>query len=795
MAGVSTTASVMAFEIQQESEQFLAAHCYDCHGDGSKEGGLALDQLERDVSDPASFAVWERIFDRVVDEEMPPADIDERPTTVELNEFRHVLGATLTNTHAAEKGTVLRRLNRREYQNTLNDLFGVSLDLEGMLPEDARSHEFDNVGEALGISMTHMQRYIQAAGLVFDTAVARTTEAPKPRLIDCYYRPSEVERVIGRTVKRLQDGALVRFSRSGLSSGHLREGSTPASGRYRVRVTGYAWQSNEPVVVQISATSYTAGAEQPVIGFASFPPGDATTVEFEASLDARYMLRINPYDIFDPNHYKRNDIDNYKGPGFALLSATMEGPMIDEFPLRGHRLIFDGIKRVEVEPQNPNDKKKRWYKPRFKIQSNYESADAEQSLKRIATAAFRRPVTGDDVVPYLELFATERKKGETFEAALRTVVISVLCSPRFLYLDEPPGRLDDFALGSRLSYFLTRTLPDRDLLQLAAAGQLTASAEVLSQQVDRLMRHPHFDRFIADFADAWLNLREIDFTVPDGKIYPEYDQFLHDSILKETRAFLKELIHSNHPVSAVVKSDFAMLNSRLADHYGVPGVQGVALRKVKLPSDSVRGGLLSQASILKVTANGTNTSPVVRGVWVMERIMGVTPPPPPPGVPGVEPDIRGASTLRELLDKHRAFPNCQSCHEKIDPPGFALEQFNPIGGLRSRFRSIGNGDQVNSTIRGLAVRYRLGPDVDASGEFPDGRQFDDFREFRDHLARDEREIAGALTRKLLTFATGREMGFSDRPEIDRIVAASATRQYRIRDLVHQVIASRIFQQR
>jgi hypothetical protein len=309
------------------------------------------------------------------------------------------------------------------------------------------------------------------------------------------------------------------------------------------------------------------------------------------------------------------------------------------------------------------------------------------------------------------------------------------------------------------------------------------------------MRHPHFGRFITDFTDAWLNLREIDFTAPDSTLFPEYDQFLHDSILKETRSFIEELIHANHPVSAVVKSDFAMLNSRLAAHYGIPGVQGVQLRKVSLPRDSVRGAILSQASVLKVTANGTNTSPVVRGVWVMERIMGVTPPPPPPGIPGVEPDIRGASTLRELLDRHRDSPNCQSCHRKIDPPGFALEQFNPIGGMRDRFRSIGNGDRVDTTIRGRAVRYRLGPNVDASGRLTDGSSFANFREFRDLLVQDQRQIARALTRKLLTFATGREMGFSDRSELDQIVAASAGRQYRIRDLIYQVVASRIFQEK
>lgn len=773
---------------------FFASYCNECHADGASEGGLALDELKTDLSQAATFARWERIFDRIRDGEMPPKD-ETQPTKAERSAFESTLGGRLAEAHAAAKGTVLRRLNRREYQNTLNDLFGTSSKLEGMLPEDARSHEFDNVGESLGVSMTHLQRYIEAAGLVFDDAVARTTEAPEPQLVECYYRPSEVERVIGKSVKRLDDGALVRFSPGGLSGGHLREGGTREPGKYRIRITGYAYQSDKPVVVNVSGTSYQAGAEQPLFGFFAFPPGKPTTFEVVTWIDSRYMLRINPYGIFDPDERKRTDVNTYKGPGFALLSATLEGPLVDEFPSRGHQLIFDGLNRVEVEPRNPNDKRKPWYKPEFKIESKDEAADAKRSLKRVALYAFRRPVTEEDVAPYVELFAAQREQGESFETSLRTAVVAILSSPSFLYLNEPSGQLNDFALANRLAYFLTRSAPDRTLLSLAYRKQLTQNPGVLREQTERLMASPKFDRFLTDFSDAWLNLREIDFTAPDRQLFPEYDEFLHDSIRKETEAYLRELIDSNLPVSNVVKSNFAMLNSRLADHYGLASVDGVEVRKVALPADSVRGGFLTQASVLKVTANGTNTSPVVRGVWVMERIFGETPPPPPPGIPGVEPDIRGASTLRELLDKHRNSTNCQSCHRKIDPPGFALEQFNPIGGFRDRFRSIGEGERVSTTVAGRNVRYRLGPPVDASGTLATGESFEDFREMRDILAADQDRLAKALATKLLTFATGREMGFSDRAEIARIVAQSAKQDYGVQDLIHLVIASRIFQEK
>ena len=244
-----------------ELSKILETHCYDCHGDGAKKGGLAMDELSNKLNDPAVFAKWELIYDRALNGEMPPKKIKDRPTREELSLLYKNLGQALVTQHAHEKGTVLRRLNRREYENAMNDLFGTDLKLEEMLPEDGRSHEFDVVGEALGMSMTHLRRYLDAAGQVFDAAIAKTAEAPKAKLIDCTYRESEVEREVGKTLKRLKDGALVRFSASGLSGGHLREGGTRRPGTYRVRVTGYAHQSDKPVAVSIAGVSYAAGSE------------------------------------------------------------------------------------------------------------------------------------------------------------------------------------------------------------------------------------------------------------------------------------------------------------------------------------------------------------------------------------------------------------------------------------------------------------------------------------------------------------------------------------------------------
>jgi hypothetical protein len=778
--------------------EILEVHCYDCHGDGARKGGLAINELSGKLDDPAVFAKWELIYDRVGKGEMPPAKVKERPTREERASIYRNLGQALVTQHAHEKGTVLRRLNRREYENAMNDLFGTNLKLEEMLPEDGRSHEFDVVGEALGVSMIHLQRYLEAAGLVFDAAIAKTSEAPKPQLIECRYRESEVERTTGKGARRLEDGALVRFSSSGLSGGHLREGSTPRPGMYRVRVTGYAYQSDKPVAVSISGESYAAGSEKPQIGFASFPPGKPTTVEVHAWLERNYMLRINPYGIFDPDHYTRakqgTSILDYKGPGFAFLSATMEGPLVREFPSRGHRLIFGKLERREIEPRNPGDKKKSWYKPSFEIVSENESLDAARAIKRLATFAFRRPVTDGEVAPYRALFKEEREKEEPFEGALRTVFTALFSSPHFLYLREKPGRLDDFALANRLSLFLARTLPGRELLILAYQGKLTQEPGALRKETERLLKHERFDRFLTDFTESWLDLRDMDFTTPDKKLYPEFDRSLQLFMVMETEAFLRELIESNLPASNVVKSDFAMLNQRLAEHYGIPGVTGIEIRKVKLPAGTPRGGFLSQGSVLKVSANGTTTSPVLRGVWVMERILGISPTPPPPGIPGVEPDIRGAETLRELLAKHRSLESCRGCHAKFDPLGFALESFNPIGGYREHYRSLNpKAPRIDRLAKGRQVQYRQGPAVDASGTFEDGFAFAGFTEFQRHLARQPENLTRAFVRKLLTFATGRELGFSDRAEVERIVKESARNGYRVRDLIYLVVGSSIFQ--
>jgi len=793
---VITSALSAATPFSKKTEAFLESHCFDCHGDGVAKGGLDFEKLGRDLSDAAVFAKWEQIFDRVTVGEMPPAKVKDRPEAKELTAFRAALEPRLVQSHAAAKGTVLRRLNRREYENTMNDLFGTSLELEDMLPEDGRSHEFDNVGDALGVSMQHMQMYLKAAGLVLEEAITKTTEPPEPqKIVGRYTDDKGVKKFVGDQWLKLKDDSIVRFARTGYPTGMIRSARTRQEGFYRIKVHGFAYQSDKPVTFSVGLTTFQRGVRKPVLDYFSFPPGGPDkmhTVELTVKIGANYMISIEPYGIVDPDlGIRRRDktpITTVKTPGLGIHSVEMEGPLYAEFPSAGHKLLLAGIKRVEIPPRNPNDRNKSKYKPQFEIKSADENTDAEQALGRLANAAFRRPVDAHEIVPYVKLFEAERAKGETFESALRTAATAVLSSPHFLFLREPAGALDGYAIASRLSYFLNRTEPDDELMVLARAGKLRAN---LRAQTERLLKDKRFERFITDFTEAWLNLRDMDFTIPDRSLYPEYEPYLRFSMSLETEAFLRELITGNYPVANIVKSDFAMINDRMAEHYGIAGVTGSHFRKVKLPENSWRGGFLSQGSVMKVSANGSVTSPVVRGVYVMERILGITPTPPPPNIPGVEPDIRGASSLRELLDKHRNVASCASCHNHIDPLGFALESFDVTGMRRDRFRSKG-GDKVNAIVRGRKVVYRLGPEVDSSGKFLDGTRYQDFRAYRDYLAKHDDRLARAFAGKLLTFATGRELGFSDRDELDRIVADTAQNNYRIRDLLHRIIQSEIF---
>ena len=327
-----------------------------------------------------------------------------------------------------------------------------------------------------------------------------------------------------------------------------------------------------------------------------------------------------------------------------------------------------------------------------------------------------------------------------------------------------PGKLDDFDLATRLSYFLWSSTPDDTLAELASRGEL-GKPDVLRQQVERMLDDPKAHALTENFTGQWLSLRNLKATIPDKKLYPDFDELLEYSMPRETYLFFEEILKDDRSVLEFVHSDWSMLNERLATLYGIPDVAGSAFRKVQLPAGCHRGGVLTQAAVLKVTANGTNTSPVVRGAWVLDHILGTPPPPPPKDVPAIEPDIRGAKTIREQLTKHRQIESCASCHTKIDPPGNALENFDVIGGWREFYRTIPGGGRKQvkiTTAKGRSNGVGKGPNVDAADELPGGRKFADIDGFKQLLLDDPDQLARGLTEKLLVYATGHGLEFADR---------------------------------
>jgi uncharacterized protein DUF1592/uncharacterized protein DUF1588/uncharacterized protein DUF1585/uncharacterized protein DUF1587/uncharacterized protein DUF1595/cytochrome c len=421
--------------------------------------------------------------------------------------------------------------------------------------------------------------------------------------------------------------------------------------------------------------------------------------------------------------------------------------------------------------------------------------DAERFIRGFVQRAYRHPASDKEIGVFIGLFKEQFAQGRGFAKSMLTAYTAVLSSPGFIYVKETSGRLDDYALASRLSYFLWNSEPDEALRALAAAGQLHQPG-VLEAQTDRLMNDGRFRRFIEAFTDYWLDLRKMDDTSPSSTLYNDYelDDSLKAASLEETRLFVEELFRKDLPARDIVSSDFTFLNERLAQHYGVPGVTGANLRRVTLPKDSVRGGLMTQASVLKVTANGTTTSPVLRGHWITERILGVETP-PPPKVPSIEPDIRGAVTIRQQLEKHRADPSCASCHNKMDPPGLALESFDVMGGWRDRYRATKEGATPASGIgmdgQKFAFCYAL--PVDCSGALPDGRTFRDVRALKALLLSDPVSIARNLARQLAVYATGAPVRFSDREQIERIVQRTQAGDYGVRTILRQLVQSDLFQ--
>ncbi len=792
-----TTSALAAASAPAPVSQFLQQHCADCHDADTKKGGLDLVALDADFSKPESARMWIRIHDRVRDGEMPPPK-KKQPVATEKQSFLTALAGDLTKADLAQKGTVLRRLNRVEYENTIRDLLGVRTELAELLPEDGKAHGFDNIGEALDLSAVQLQRYMEAADKAITDAVKKSPQ-PVRETKSFTIDQGKGAGNVGKSWLKRADGAVVVFNNGGFPSPQFDAFRAPAEGTYRLRLTAYGYQIAEPVSFQLYQGTFGRNADSELTGLFSVPPNKPTTVEATVYLRRGQTFRVLPQGM--PNPYqgiKENGPAGYKGPGLAIQTLQIDGPIFTEWPGRGHRLLFGTLPVRGGSTGNAGGGKKKFQKGPVNTSGEIVSAnptmDAGRLLQTFVPAAFRRPVGSEKITPYLQLALDELKGGANFETAMRTAYIAVLTSPDFLYLREAAGKLDDYALASRLSYLLWSSAPDADLLAAAGRRELSQS-EKLRAQTERLLKDPRAERFTRNFTGQWLNLRDIDFTAPDKQLYPEFDDVLKNSMVRETELFFDEVLRSNLSALSFVHSDWTMLNERLATHYRIAGVKGPEFRKVTLRPEHHRGGVLTHGSVLKVSANGTTTSPVVRGAYVLDRILGTPPPPPPPGVPGVEPDIRGAQTLRQQLDKHRNLETCNGCHRVIDPPGFALENYDVTGGWRENYRSLGKDfpKPPAELIAGVKnVQWRVGPKVDAAGVTPDGKTFASLADYKRQLLATPEKFTGALAGKLATYGTGRGMGFSDRAEVDRIAKAAAAKGNGFRDLVHEVVQSELF---
>lgn len=839
-----------------EVREFLESHCSYCHDADTQEGGLDLTSLNWPASDGDSMNVshvessqtaWERVLTKVKSGEMPPAT-EKRPNEADANSFTEQLSGRLRDVSLGRQQTqgrvVYRRLNRSEYTHTLHDLLGISTPLEEMLPEDGTAEGFDNVGQALNLSVAHLERYLKAADIALREATAATPE-PQTRTIRTDFEETWHDYNHGFQNSQwinADDGNLAIVSGGGsIAHGTLRAWAPPvADAKYRFRFRARAMMKrrvdgeqvlthDRSIIARVGIASQLKDGLAQSQCFYELSPKEYREFVFEARVPSGHTFSIAPHRVVPVEPDERAMV---QGMCVVVDWIDIEGPLHASasngggaacWPPRGHQLLYGDL---QLEPASAGISG-----PVYRVNSDKPDIDARRLIARFLPIAFRRPVSDAEIETHLELFREQLSLGRPFDDALRAAYKMALTSPQFLFLREVPGRLDDFAVASRLSYGLIGSLPDERLRRLASEGKLS-KPELLRQETERLLAHPLSNRFVKSFLGSWLNLRDIDFTQPDLKLYPEFDSYLQSSMVAESESYFQYLIDENLSVRHIVDSEFAILNARLAEHYGLsaafaaaqpsanqrfvsvaPDVDGEKrdpmharvsegsfppeherLIRCELPPGSPRGGVLTQGAVLKVSANGTTTSPIVRGAYVLERILGTPPDPPPSNVPAVEPDTRGATTIREQLKKHRDSPACASCHAKLDPPGFALESFDVTGRWREQYRILPES-ATDKRVKnaGSDVRYyELGPVVEPHYQLADGRKFADIHEFKQLMLEDTRQIARCMVEKLVTHLTGATPQFADNEVIEEILDATKNEGYRLRDLLHGVVQSRVF---
>jgi hypothetical protein len=807
----------------KEVESILENRCIECHDSDEAKGGLNLVTLPRDLQDPALRERWIRIHDRVRAGEMPPKN-EDLPDA----ERARMIATLATTITAVDRADVMqygrgpmRRLTRVEFENNLRTLLKLpNLDIRDKLPEDRDSHGFTKVSALLDMSHVQLDAYLDATETALRTALA----GPKPpaaavtqQFTGVNLFPS-VSTFGGREAMFFaRDGRMVPITDAELKAmspeqredsalelalfrsatwpyfGYPRGFISKEGGAYRVRFKGRAVRqvrdfrlvpAHEPVTMSFRARKPSgpdvSGDVRETGGWMDLEP-EAREFETTIHLKAGETFEYSPLGL--PVPFIRTDggfFYDYPPPppeghrGVAIQWLEVTGPIAaTDWPPQSHRVLFDNV------PPGGGD-----------------AADAERLLRRFASLAALRPMSDEAHQPFLKVIRAKLASGAAFPDALLAGYQALLCSSHCLYLTEPL-RVDPaahFAIANRLSHFLWNARLDEELAGLARDGRLL-DRTVLRAQVERMIEDSRFEQFVRTFADEWLDLRKLRRDIPDERLYPEYrkDDYLVDSMERETQAFLRAMVRENLPASTVVASEFTFVNDRLAMHYDLPRVKGSAMQRMALPKGSPFGGLITQAGLMKHTANGTTTSPVLRGVWIMEKLLGQPVPPPPKNVPAIEPDIRGATTIRALLAKHTASKTCASCHAKFDPVGFAMESFDVMGAWRDRYRGMERGDKITGIDpAGHPYAYFVGQAVDASGKLSTGESFTDIHELKTHLVANPRQLAKSLLSHLVLHATGTPVRFADRVELEAMLDSCAARGYQVRELIHALVSSEIF---
>jgi cytochrome c553 len=753
LRSVRLQTDVNGARVQQDEDDFntvvrptLTGTCSTCHNAQLASGGMSVAELTSAESLVRHREVWEKILRRLRAGDMPPAGAP-RPPADQLAAMTGYVERAFDRADAAaprDPGRMTaHRLNRAEYANTIRDLLGVSFRAEKYFPADDSGDGFDNIGDVLTVSPLLMERYLSAAERI--AAWALSTEIPAG--------PIEVD-------YRARDRRIRRLDRSTIEAEHR----VDFAGDYVVRI---GLPGERPKMNDADAAPVTLGVwmDGRLLTTKTVPTKPSGLVYFDPYSEEEVRLHLPEGD----HVFRAGFIDD----GFV---AGL--PNADAYDRRKNKfldsIVFVGPFTSTVEKES-----------RRRILSCDPSsgrACVERIVGDLALRAYRRPVARGEIEALVRFADLAKSAGQTDEQGVQLALQAMLVSPNFLFRIERdpdprnPALVHDvspFELASRLSYFLWSSMPDAELLSLAESGRLRDGA-VLAAQVDRMLADPRATAVALNFAGQWLETRNLDVVKPDPDVFKEWDAELRDAMKTETTMFFEHVLRENHPISDFLNADYTFLNARLAAHYGIQGVSGPAFRRVSLTTDR-RGGVLSQAGVLTVSSYPTRTSPVIRGKYVLQNILGTPPPPPPDDVPALTEVPGGASLpMRRQLELHRANPACSACHRNMDPLGFGLENYDALG----RWRDLDGAFPV-----------------DASGTLPDGQRFATAGEMRARLVSQLPQFSRTLTAKMMTYALQRGLQPYDRQAIETVHRAVAADGYRMRTMVHQIVQSLPFQSR